>query len=340
MPMVELSRVFVRLPNWLGDALLARPALHGLRAARPGLVVWGAGPAALGEMLREDGALTEALAWPREGAGRAEVERRLRDFAPQAALVLPGSFSSAWLAWRSGATLRVGYRGDGRRWLLTHAPRRPDRGELHLAREFMALARVLGAAETPLPPLGVSPDARRAAEELLERRGVGPGERLALIGPRSAFGPAREWPVDRFAALGKGLVERGFRVAVSGTAAEAPTCAAVARQAGAGAFSLAGETGLAELAALCGRAALVVCNDSGLAHLAGAAGAPTVQIYGSASSAWTAALGPRVHVVQRPPVCSPCYQRRCRIGYRCLTAIEVPTLLRWCDRWTAPGGRR
>ena len=82
-------------------------------------------------------------------------------------------------------------------------------------------------------------------------------------------------------------------------------------------------------------AALVVSNDSGLAHLAAATGAPTVVIFGSTSSAWTAPLGPRVRVVQRPPVCAPCFRRTCRIGYRCLAAVEVAEVARACDELVA-----
>ena len=77
-------------------------------------------------------------------------------------------------------------------------------------------------------------------------------------------------------------------------------------------------------------AAVAVCNDSGLAHLAAAVGAPTVAIFGSTSSAWTAPLGPRVRIVQRAPVCSPCFQRTCRVGTRCLTAIAVADVERAC----------
>jgi heptosyltransferase-2 len=76
-------------------------------------------------------------------------------------------------------------------------------------------------------------------------------------------------------------------------------------------------------AALCAGAAVVVSNDSGMAHLAAATGAPTVAIFGSTASAWTAPLGPRVRVVQKAPVCSPCFRRECRIGYTCLTAVRV-----------------
>jgi heptosyltransferase-2 len=112
-------------------------------------------------------------------------------------------------------------------------------------------------------------------------------------------------------------------VLLCGTAAEAETCRAIAADAGPGVSSVAGETDLPALGGLVARASLAVCNDSGLAHLAGALGTPTVTLYGSTSSAWTAALGPRVTIVQHPPVCSPCFRRTCAIGYRCLTALSV-----------------
>lgn len=329
------ERILVRLPNWLGDALLARPLLHGLERTHPAAEVRGVGPAALVELLLADGALSGGDAWPPDGPGRAALARGVRAWRPDAALVLPTSFSSALFAWRSGAPLRVGYRGDGRRLLLTHALPRRDRGELHLSREFLGLGAVLGVEEAPLPALGVGERARVAAKALLARHGVERGARVALLGPRSAWGPAREWPAACFAGVGRGLAARGFRVVVCGTGAEGESCAEVAAAAGSAAVSLAGETDLPTLAALCADAALAVCNDSGLAHVAAAAGAATVQIYGSASSAWTAALGPRVRVVQRPPVCSPCYQRTCRIGTRCLTGIAAAEVLRACDEMAA-----
>ena len=107
-------------------------------------------------------------------------------------------------------------------------------------------------------------------------------------------------------------------------------CEEVARQVGARAVALAGATSLPVQAALCAIASLAVCNDSGLAHLAAAVGTPTVVIFGSTSSAWSAPLGARVRVVQRAPVCSPCFQRHCRIGYGCLTAVTVAEVTRAC----------
>jgi heptosyltransferase-2 len=111
-------------------------------------------------------------------------------------------------------------------------------------------------------------------------------------------------------------------VLVCGTAAERETCDAVVRAAGAGARSIAGGTTLAELAGLCALARVALCNDSGLAHLTAALGVPTIAVFGSTSSAWTAPLGPAVRIVQRPPVCSPCFRRECRIGYVCLESVD------------------
>jgi len=119
-------------------------------------------------------------------------------------------------------------------------------------------------------------------------------------------------------------------VLVCGAPGEEPTCEEVAGAIGAAAISLAGVTSLAVQAALLADAVVAVCNDSGLAHLAGAVGAPTVVVFGSTSSAWTAPLGARVRVVQRAPVCSPCFQRTCAIGTRCLADVRARDVLAAC----------
>jgi len=317
-----LRRILIRLPNWLGDALMARPLLHAVRKAHPGAEIRAVGPAPILELLRDDAGFDSGDPWPAGGDERKQMRQRLRAWGPDAALVLPFSFSSASFALGTGARLRVGYGHELRGFMLTRALRRPARGELHLSREYLALGGPIGVQPGLLPALVPSTVGRAAAAALLDR--VAPGvSRIAVMAPRSAYGPAREWPAERFAALARLLAARGTAVIFCGTAAERATCEEVAARAGAGAVSLAGETDLPTLAALVQRAALAVCNDSGLAHLAGAVGTPTITLYGSTSSAWTGALGPQVRIVQHPPVCSPCFRRTCRIGYRCLTSISV-----------------
>lgn len=320
--LLSAGRVLVRLPNWLGDALMARPFLLALRAAAPRAVVTAVGPPALLELLAGDAAWDEALSWPLSPG--AEFPRMGR---PDVAFVLPPSFSSARFAWSVGARLRVGFSGEFRDLMLTRALRRPARGERHLACEYLSL---LGEMRRGLPvvtPLRLSAAAGEQAAALLAETGL-EGRPLAVLAPGAVYGPAKRWPADRFAALATGLVARGHAVAVCGGASEREACGAVVAACGPGAVTLAGRTSLPVQAALCARAAVVVSNDSGMAHLAGAAGAPTVAIFGSTASAWTAPLGPRVRVLQRPPVCSPCFRRTCRIGYACLGSISVEDVVR------------
>jgi len=332
---VAPARVLVRLPNWLGDGIMARPLLHALRAGLGGAEVWGVGPAGPCAALLDERVLDRLVDWPRDGSGRAAATRRVRAWRPELAFVLPASFSSAWLAWRSGARERVGFASEARGALFTTALRRAPRGERHLSDEFMDLGRARGLVPAPVPPLRPTAAGDAEAGSLLLRLGVSAGEPHALLGPRSAYGPAREWFADRFVAAGRALVARGLRVVVCGTAAEREACGRVAAGIGPGAANVAGETSLAALVALAARARLALCNDSGLAHVAAATGAATIQIYGSASSAWTAARGPRVRVLHRAPVCSPCWRRRCVIGTRCLDAVRVAWVLRHADELLA-----
>jgi heptosyltransferase-2 len=323
------ERFLIRLPNWLGDVLMARPLLHSLRRARPDSLLIGVGPAHLLGLLAGDRVFDEAHSWPGDAGGRRRLAAALRESRPDVALVLPPSFSSAWFAWRTGARARLGYAHDGRSFLLTAAARRGARGDLHLSREYLELVAPLGVPGFDPPVLASSELGGRRARERLVELGI-EGHRFALLAPGARFGPAKRWPVERFAALGRALVALGWRVVACGAEDDLAACDAVAEAIGPQAASLAGRTDLETQGALCAAAAVVVSNDSGLAHLAAASGAPTVVVFGSTSSAWTAPLGPRVRVIQKAPVCSPCFRRTCAIGYRCLTAVDVDRVARAC----------
>jgi heptosyltransferase II len=312
------ARLLVRLPNWLGDVLLARPLLHALRASFPRARISGVAPAPLLELLGGDRALDHAHPWPAGGTAGAALVREIRSWRPDVALVLPPSFSSAWFAWRARARHRIGYRSEARGALLTRALTRPMRGDSHLSDEYLDLGRVIGARPAAVPYLELPASARESSRALVE------GARdYAVLGPGANFGPAKRWPATRFAAIGRSMRDAGVHVLVCGTSAERGVCDAVAREIGGGARSLAGRTSLLDQAALCAGARVNLCNDSGLAHLSASVGAATVVIFGSTSSSWTAPLGRRVRVVQDAPVCSPCFQRTCRVGYVCLEAVSV-----------------
>lgn len=115
----------------------------------------------------------------------------------------------------------------------------------------------------------------------------------ALIHPGAASG-SRRWPVDRFAEVARSLAADGHDVLVTGSPGERPLAEQLAGLAGLPAEAVvAGETDLAQLAALVASASLVVCGDTGMAHLASAFGTPSVLLFGpTPPSRWGPPPGP------------------------------------------------
>ncbi len=313
------ARMLVRWPNWLGDALMARPFLRGLRAACGSSRIMAIAPEGFLALLAGDGVYDETVTL-RDRA----LDARVRAFRAEVAFVLPPSFSSAWFALRHGIPRRIGFRGDARDLLLTEAVARPARGDLHLSREYLLLGRGFGVREPAFRPLRLTVGAAGAHAVRDALAGA------LVLAPGAAYGPAKRWPAQRYIALGRKGREQGWPVVVCGAAEDREVADGVAAAIGDGAQSLAGRTSLLDVAAALSGVRAVVSNDSGFAHLAAAAGAPTVAIFGSTSSAWTAPLG-AARILQHPPVCSPCFHRRCAIGTVCLQAVAVDEV------WAAVG---
>lgn len=128
-------------------------------------------------------------------------------------------------------------------------------------------------------------------------------ERFALLTPGGApHRPAKRWPAERFAALARSLAEAGIKPVLLGTEAEKGVLDAV----GDGcpeAISLAGETELADLAALARRGEMAVGNDTGPMHLMAAAGCRCVVLYASESDpALCGQRGPNVGIIRRDDI--------------------------------------
>ena len=90
---------------------------------------------------------------------------------------------------------------------------------------------------------------------------------------------SRRWSPYKFARVADALVELGFQIVLTGTAAETNLTQSVAGLMNGTAINLAGRTSLGSLAALLKGAALLVCNDTGVSHLASALEVKSVVIF-------------------------------------------------------------
>jgi lipopolysaccharide heptosyltransferase II len=335
-------KIWVRLPNWVGDTLLALPALAGLRDAYRG----GVGIAGRAAPLQLAGAALPDLTTLRlpDGHRPADLWRTAasaRRHGAAAGLLLTPSFSAALWLLLTGARRRIGWRGEGRAALLTQPVARAGRGRWHLREEFVELARAAGAASFPaVPELPCDPAAAGEAGAFLDALpGGGP---LVAFCPGARYGPAKQWPLPRFCELARRLAGQGIRGVIVGTAEEAPAAEAIVAAAGApGWRSAAGRGRLLWSAEILRAADAAVSNDSGAMHLAAAVGTPVVALFGSTDPLWTGPLGPGHQIVRAPLPCAPCFRPDCGRGdpAPCMARIEAAEVAERVALVLAEGGR-
>ena len=322
--------LIVRLPNWLGDTVMAVPTLRSLRAGLPGARIGLAGPWA--PILAGQGLADVLLTYPRSLAGRIRAADGVRALGSEVALLMPNSLESALSACYWGAKRRIGFSGDARTFLLTDplplpAPRQHQVDEYLLLLEPLALPPVTRAPALTAPKEGS--EGREATRVLLAEAGAseGRGPRVGLhLG--AEFGPSKLWPVERLGELCRRLADRSARPVLLGAPSDLPTADAVRELVMVP--SLVGRDAPSLLPAVLAELDALVCGDTGVAHLAAALGTPVVSLFGPTDPHLTAPRG-RVAVVSHPTPCAPCFYRTCPIDHPCLrgiTADEVEARLR------------
>jgi heptosyltransferase II len=322
----ESGVVLVRLPNWLGDTVMALPALHGLRAARPGASVIAVGRWA--SLLEGQGVADALVPYPLERGDRRRLNASLRGMRAGAAILFPNSFESALAAHRWGAPMRLGYDTDMRRVLLSHALALPS-PRLHQVDEYRGLLEAAGVAVPATDPawrLLEDASAGDSVSALLDERGVSDRARVVGLHLGASFGTSKLWPVAAFADVATRLRERGFHPILLGSSAEAGMATAVLTCAGWAVPSLVGHDRLALLPRLLARLACLVSSDTGVAHLAAAVGTPTVTLFGPTDARLTAPRSSSALSVQGRAPCAPCFLKRCPIDHVCMRDITAASV--------------
>ena len=314
-------KIAVRLPNWLGDTVMAVPALRALRDVSADARVLLAGPWA--GLLGGQGLGDVLVSYPRSWIGRLRTADVVRDFAPDTVVLLPNSFEAAAVAvyWR--ARRRIGFAVDGRGWLLTDALRLPE-PRLHQIDEYLLLVGRAGASAPAREPRLAPPDAhddmRRRARELLRQAGAPEGQPRIGVHLGAAYGPAKVWVHERVVEFCRLAEARRALPVLLGAPSDEPAAADVLRATHA--VSLVARDSPELLPAVLTEISALVCGDTGVAHLAAALGTPVVALFGPTDPALTAPLGP-VAVLSQAVPCAPCFYRECPIDHPCMRGISA-----------------
>tara|TARA_Y100000589_G_scaffold265144_1_gene256078 strand:+ start:4928 stop:5950 length:1023 start_codon:yes stop_codon:yes gene_type:complete len=300
----QTNHVMVVMPSWVGDVVMATPALRLLRSqfkqsritavTRPGLSSLLCGLTTIDDCLEVD---------PKGLLGLLKAGRLLAANRPDQTVLLPNSMRSALLTFLSRAGKRSGFRRQGRGFILTQAiePGTREAGIRTTLDEYIQL--IEGCTDATFsgsrtPELAVTEVERTAAGEILPLEGDG----FVVMVP-GANRLDKRWPADRFARVAERLAhEHGLRIAVTGSPAEAPLVKEIVDEAQCPIIDLASKGGgLGALKAILQAACLVITNDTGPRHVAAALGTPVVSLFGPTDHRWTILPGIAEHRLLAEP---------------------------------------
>ncbi|MEL7432157.1 MAG: lipopolysaccharide heptosyltransferase II [Chlamydiota bacterium] len=326
--MDEPKNIIIRMPNWIGDFVLALAALQSIRQRFSGASITVMCQSPLQELLKEDPRVDEILVFSKESLkfsrreARKNIVEMLRRGNYDLGILLTNSFSSAWYFWQAGIQERVGYRDHFRSLLLTKGKSKKKHD--HQATAYLRLLEDYGAPMKGLhPKIYLKPSEEQEARDLLKEQGYLDGQYLIGINAFAAYGQAKCWPKKKFRKCAEKLLKNKdiFLVFVGDKQAQ-EEAEEITQGLGSRALNWAGKTSLRQLCSLISLCDLFLTNDSGPMHIAAALERELIAIFGSTSSKKTGPFG-KGEVIEKSVPCSPCYRRVCPIDFRCMEAISV-----------------
>lgn len=318
-------KILVRVPNWIGDAVISLGFLEALKTQfNPSELTILAHTRVepifshMGERIKFSG-MSELF----------KISLRLREKGFDIGFALPLSFASGFSLFLSGAKKRVGFKKEGRGIFFTDALSLPSgyKRYEHLLKTFFRLLIPFGYEGPPITPkLTLRDEEIEEAHRILRERGLDES-RVIAIAPFASFGPSKEWGFNKFVGLIHKVLSRGYSPLILGASWEKnrsePLCAIQ------GTHCIIGEYPLRVIAALSKIVKATVANDSGLAHLAASVGGKVVVIFGSTNPKWTSPIGKGVKILYNPPPCGPCFKHRCPLPvHLCMENISVDDVIR------------
>jgi heptosyltransferase-2 len=327
------------LPNWIGDVVMATPAIRAVRehfpSARLLAVCRPYVAATLDGAPWFDGVILFDKNGPR---GRREIDviHRLRQERVDAAVLFPNSLRSAGIAALGRCRRRIGFDRFGRGLLLTDVLQavRDATGKRVPRPAIDDYNRLVAPLGVPDPghrmEMFTTPDDEAAADRTWTELGLNCFETVIGLNNSGAFGAAKLWPNDHFAILARELVDRrGCGVLVVCGPSERSTAREIVRLADRpSVLSLADRPVSLGLTKACVRRLdAFVTTDSGPRHFASAFGVPVVSLFGPTFIEWTETYYARGINLQKKVPCGPCQLRVCPLDHRCMTELSPAEVL-------------
>jgi len=298
----------------LGDAVLVIPSLKAIKRAFPAAHVTCLVGREAEVVLRRCPFVDELIVCDlrhkhRGPAGLLRLGKLLLRRRFDSVIDFQNNKKSHLLGYLSFAAKRYGY--DNGKWgFLLNRKARDSRVPMDPVRHQFQVLKMLGidhrGEELELWP---SAEDRAHARRFLEEGG---GTQRPLVGLNIGASPrwrSKRWPTDHFAELCGLLEERGYRVVLTGTRADAGRAQKVLKKTAARPLCAVARTSFLELAALMESMSVFVTGDSAPLHAAAAMKTPFVALFGPTDPRRHVPEGTACVVLQKG--CVPCYKDTC-----------------------------
>ncbi|MBI4847396.1 MAG: lipopolysaccharide heptosyltransferase II [Nitrospirae bacterium] len=336
-------KILIRGVNWIGDAVLTTPSIRAIRRAYPDARISLLVKPWVSEIYKEDPDINEIILYDESYkglAGKLKLAKKLRQGKFDITILFQNAFDAALITWLAGIPKRIGYKRDGRGFLLTTAiPVTKDILSQHQVCYYLDLLKAIGIETKEIHPyIYLSDGERQWARNTINPQPPNPNPRLLIgINPGATYGSAKRWMPERFAEVIRRIIdEANGRVIIFGSKSEVDIADEIVKivrsqksevrsQWGEeGLLNMAGKTTLRQLASLISECDAFITNDSGPMHMASALFVPVVAIFGSTNKMTTGPFGEGHRVIAKDLSCSPCMERECPEGHlKCMTEISA-----------------
>lgn len=340
-------RTGIFLPNWIGDVVMATPAVRALRKLDPQGQLIGIMRPYVGQVLDGLPWFDDRIFWAKK-SDKAElqwpqVKNRLRVAQLDRIVLLTNSLRTAWMARQAGAPERIGTARDLRGLLLTTRVYGPKRGhhfwrfgrnrkdklQLPATDGYLQVATAADCPpESPQLELATTPADEQAADNAWQSLGLPGRDRVVVLNTGGAFGAAKDWPVEHFTELARRIArEQDLHVLINCGPSEREVAQAIVNKAAdPRVTSLAGVAdlpiGLSK--GIIRRSRLLVTTDSGPRFFGIAFGVPTVSLFGPTSTLWTRTYSDCETQLSLNLDCAPCMERTCPLKHHaCMKDLSV-----------------
>ncbi len=322
-------KIVLRSPNWIGDCVMALPAIHALKQSLPNSKIFIITKEYLKDFFLNIDEIEGVITIPDKVSisNITKISKVIKSRGFDIGILFTNSFISAFLFKIAGIKKNYGYNRDLRGFLLNSKIKFPKNEKHH---RFFYLDLINNIFETKITDISknlikFSIEEKAIAKRKMSEAGLNFEKKIIGLSTTAAYGNAKVWPAKMFTELIKKIQVKypDIQIILFGSKKESSKIDIIKNEIKNNCFNFAGILTLRESMIGISLCDIFVSNDSGLMHLADTLNVPLIGIFGPTIPHKTKPIGMRTEILYKKVSCSPCKHRECPLDHKCMINITV-----------------